>query len=97
MDHGFVKPKEQWEMSDGSIFLLRECSKVESLQDLVINNLDNLSNLCYIDTFKHSSVLRENLFKSLAKILSSIGKKKFRGYVDLFLDPSFRVAKSMDH
>ena len=76
MDHGFVKPKEQWEMTDGSIFLLRECSKVESMHDLVVKNLDNLSNLCYIDTFKHSSTLRENLFKSLAKILTQMGKKK---------------------
>ena len=97
MDHGFVKPKEQWEMSDGSIFLLRECSKVDFMHDLVIKNLDNLSNLCFIDTFKHSNVMRQNLFKSLAKILTQMGKKKFRAYIELFIDPTFRVARSLDN
>lgn len=92
MDHGFTKPKEQWEMSDGAIFLLRECSRVESMHPLVIKNLEKLSDLAYIDTFKHSSTLRENLFHSLAKILTQMGKKKFRAYVELFLDPTFRVA-----
>jgi len=97
MDHGFVKPKEPWEMTDGTIFLLRECSKIEFMQDLVIKNLENLSNLCYIDHFKHSSSLKENLFKSLTKILNNMGKKKLRQYLELFLDPAFRVARSPDH
>jgi hypothetical protein len=70
MDHGFTKPKEPWECSDGTIFLLRECSNVESMHYLVIKNLENLSNLAYIDTFKHSHTMRDNLFKSLAKILT---------------------------
>lgn len=26
MDHGFTRPKELWEMSDGSVFLLMELS-----------------------------------------------------------------------
>jgi hypothetical protein len=60
----------------------------------VIQNVENLSNLGYIDHFKHSHTLKENLFKSLAKILNNLGKKKFRGYVELFLDPLFRNAKS---
>lgn len=97
MDHGFTKPKEPWEMSDGAIFLLRECSAIESQHQLVISNLENLSALAYIDTFKHSNTLRENLFKSMSTILKNLGKKKFRGYVELFLDPTFRVSKSLDH
>lgn len=96
MDHGFTKPREPWEMSDGSIFLLRECSAVESMHDLVVKNLEDLSNLAYIDTFKHSATLRENLFKSLATILTQVGKKKFRASVELFLDPAFRVARMED-
>ena len=69
MDHGFTKPKEPWEMTDGTIYLLRECSKVEELHPLVVSNLENLSNLGYIDSFKHSSTLREHLFKNLCIIL----------------------------
>ena len=56
-----------------------------------------MSNLGYIDHFKHSHSLKENLFKSLAKILKALGKKPFREYVDLFLDPAFRNAKSQEH
>lgn len=92
MDHGFTKPKEPWEMTDGAVFLLRECAKVEALQGLVINNLENLSNLGYIDTFKHAHTMKEHLFKSLTSILETLGKKKVRAYLELFLDPAFRVA-----
>lgn len=97
MDHGFTRHREQWELTDGTIFLLRECSKVDYMQDLVIKNLENLSNLCYVDHFKHSSTLKENLFKSLSAILNNMGKKKLRPHVELFLEPSFRNAKSLDH
>lgn len=97
MDHGFARAKEQWELTDGSIFLIREISGIESLQPFVVKQLENLSNLGYIDHFKHSHSLKENLFKSLAKILKSLGKKPFRESVDLFLDPAFRNAKSQEH
>jgi hypothetical protein len=97
MDHGFAREKELWELSDGSIFLLREISSLEEMQPFVIKNLENLSNLGYIDHFKHSHTLKENLFKSLIKIVLNLGKKPFRGYVELFLDPAFRAAKSQDH
>jgi hypothetical protein len=94
MDHGFAREKELWELTDGSIFMLREISQIESMHPFVIGNLENLSNIGYIDHFKHSHTLKENLFKSLIKILSGLGKKKFRGYVELYLDPLFRCAKN---
>lgn len=97
MDHGFTRQRELWELTDGCVFLLRESSKIEEMHELVVNNAENLSNLCYIDHFKHSSTLKENLFKSLGAMLENTGKKKLRGYVELFLDPTFRNAKSMDH
>lgn len=97
MDHGFSRPKELWELSDGSIFMLRELSAFEKHQEFVIGNLENLSNLGYIDHFKHSHVLRENLFKSLTKIVENLGKKKFRSYIEMFLDIAFRCAKSQEN
>ena len=97
MDHGFQRAKELWELSDGTVFLLRECSHVDFMQDFVVKQLENLSNLCYLDHFKHSNSLKQNLFKSLTAILTSLGKKKFRAYVELFLDPTFRNARSFDH
>ena len=97
MDHGFTRSKELWEMSDGAIFMIREVSQFEEMHDHIVKNLENLSNLGYIDHFKHSHTLKENLFKSLIKIVLNLGKKPFRGYVELFLDPAFRAAKSQDH
>ena len=93
MDHGFAREKELWELTDGSIFLIREISSIENMQPFVIKQLENLSNIGYIDHFKHAHVLKENLFKSLTKILKSLGKKPFRGYVEFYLDPVFRTAK----
>lgn len=66
------------------------------MHDFAISHLENLANLAYIDHFKHSSVLRENLFKSMKTIVKNLGKKKFRGHVELFLDPAFRNAKKQD-
>ena len=39
-------------------------------------------------------MLVENLFYSMIMIAKSLGKKKFRGYVELFIDPIFRNLKS---
>ena len=77
--------------------MMREVSQFEEMHGLIIKNLDNLSSLGYIDHFKHSHSLRETLFKSLVKILRNLGKKKFRGYVELFLDPTFRNARNQDN
>ena len=62
-----------------------------------MKNLDNISNLAYIDHFKHAHTLKETIFKSMVVILKGLGKKKFRGYVELYLDPVFRAAKNQDH
>ena len=94
MDHGFSRPKELWELSDGSVFVLRELSAMEKHQEFVVGQLDNLSNCAYVDHFKHSHVLKENIFKSLRKMCDNLGKKKFRGFVEFFLDPAFRNAKN---
>jgi len=84
-------------MSDGCIYLLRELSFTgEKACDLVVKNLQNLADLGYVDHFKHAQNLKENLFKSLKEMITSaegLGKKKYRPYVELFLDPAFRVAQ----
>ena len=95
MDHGFSRPKESWELTDGSIFLLREASAYEDMHDFVVSCLEKVSDLGYIDHFKHYHFLKQNLFKSLTKIVQNMGKKKFRGHVELFLDPTFRTAKDL--
>lgn len=97
MDHGFTRAKELWEMTDGSIFLLREASAFEDMHSFVVSHLESLSDLGYVDHFKHYHFLKQNLFKSTTKIITNMGKKKFRAHVELFLDPSFRTAKVLEH
>ena len=46
-----------------------------------------------IDDFKQASLLKENLFKTLIELIKNLGKKKFRGYVELFLECAFMNAK----
>jgi len=53
-----------------------------------------MSDLGRIDHFKHSAVLKENLFKSLTFILEKLGKRKFRSQVEIFLDVAFRNSTS---
>lgn len=53
-----------------------------------------MAELGYIDSFKHSAGMKENLFKSLTMMLENIGKKKFRSFVEITLDPAFRNLKN---
>ena len=88
MDHGFARAKEPWEHSDGCIYLVRELSRSKRAA-LVANYLDSLSDLGYVDHFKHSTHMKENLFKSVRTIMENL-KKKFRAFLELFLAPLFR-------
>ena len=97
MDHGFTRDKEDWELSDGSVFMLREMSKDEKLHEFVVSHLQNLISLSMVDHFKHSTSLKENLFKSLIQIMKNLGKKKFRAHVDDMLDPAFRNSKRLEN
>lgn len=97
MDHGFSRAKEAWELTDGAIFMLKEASAFEDMHEFTIANLENLSDLGYVDSFKHHHFMKQNLFKSMKKILENVGKKKFRGFVEIFLDPAFRTAKVLEH
>ena len=101
MDHGFSRAMEPWELSDGCIYLLRELSKARNQNepkvaakaaDLFVKHAMSMADLGFIDHFKHAASLKENLFKSMREIASpeGVGKKKFRGFVELFLDPAFR-------
>ena len=88
-------------MSDGCIYLLRELSKARNANDpkvvakaldLFVKHSMSLADLGFVDHFKHAASLKENLFKSMREIITpdGIGKKKFRSFVELFLDPAFR-------
>ena len=92
-------------MSDGCVYLLKELTMVRCADDaeiekgifkLFTKHSQSVADLGFVDHFKHSASLKEQLFKSLTAICSAegLGKKKFRGFVELYLDPAFR---NMNH
>jgi len=62
---------------------------------LFTKHATSLADLGFVDHFKHAPNMKEQLFKSLLVMCSpdGLGKKKFRGFVELFLDPAFRNSK----
>ena len=84
-----------WEESDGCVFLVREIcqSQDAELKKDIPKYLQQLPELGLLDQFYSAVLLKENLFKTLCEILKSVGKKPFRQYIELYLDPAFRTAK----
>jgi hypothetical protein len=58
--------------------------------------MENLCDIALIDHFKHSHTLKENLFKTMVLVIQpeALGKKKFRAFRDLFIEPTFRNCKN---
>lgn len=52
MEHINTKQKEPWELTDGSIFMLKEASSIHELHEFILQNLENLANIGKIDHFK---------------------------------------------
>jgi hypothetical protein len=101
MDHGFTRQTEDWEKSDGCVYLVRELAQVKQIEDskareiahgVVYSQIEQLCDIALIDHFKHAHTLKENLFKTLDQVIqpSGLGKKKFRAYVDMYVEPTFR-------
>ena len=88
VDHGFAREKEPWEATDGAIYMLRELSDV-SPDDVAIF-LPEMAEIARLTHFAHCLNLQETLWKSLPRIAKNIGKKKFKPYLNEFLDPMFK-------
>ena len=95
MDHGFTRPKEPWEITDGLVYLIREISG-SSMASVLPNYMEKLSDLAFIDSFKHSAYLKENIFRALPVMISKMGKKVFRPHLDFFIDPIFRATRNQN-
>lgn len=91
-------------MSDGCVYLIKELTTVRCADDASVESNTfklfqkhsmALADLGFVDHFKHSASMKEQLFKSLRVMCSTdgLGKKKFRGFVELYLDPAFRNTK----
>eukprot|EP00210_Caulerpa_lentillifera_P009386 g8948.t1 len=94
MDHGFKRPKEPWEVSDGAVYLLREISAISP--DRILEFIPSMTELVYLCEFSHASHLHETVWKVLPIIAKNIGKRHFKRYLSEMLDALFRSLRS-DH
>ncbi|KAL4425118.1 hypothetical protein ABPG77_008223 [Micractinium sp. CCAP 211/92] len=88
MDHGFARPKEPWEASDGAVYMIRELSAVAPAA--VPEFLPALAELARMQHFAHAANLHETIWKQLPVIAENVGKKVFKPHLDEFLGPLFR-------
>ncbi len=88
MDHGFSRPKEPWELTDGCLYLLRELA-LNGKFDVFKKYAMKMADTARFDHFKHSSQMRETLMRSLQMIAAEADKKQFRGCVVLFLEATY--------
>lgn len=88
VDHGFSRPKEPWESSDGAVHLLRQLSEVAP--GSVPEFLPTLADVSRLDHFIHAHNLQETVWQQLPAIARNIGKKELKPHLELFLEPLFR-------
>jgi len=85
MDHGFSRPRQPWEASDGAIYLLRELAKRRPTQAL--DRLPIVAELAATRNFRHYHTLHETVWKQLMSIAKPVGKQSFKRHLELLLDP----------
>jgi hypothetical protein len=95
MDHGFSRPCQPWEYTDGCIYLIKEL--IEAGFEEADAYVPRLADLLRLDGFKNASHLKENILTKLLAIARLQGKLKFKQNLEVFLDPIFRELKSKVH
>lgn len=84
MDHGFRRPQEPWEKTDGCVYLMRELAA--KYPDEITPMLEALATVSGLRHFNHHLHLLETIWKQLPTIAEGVGKKKFKRYIELFID-----------
>eukprot|EP00163_Fabomonas_tropica_P005317 TRINITY_DN14826_c0_g2_i1.p1 TRINITY_DN14826_c0_g2~~TRINITY_DN14826_c0_g2_i1.p1 ORF type:complete len:711 (-),score=131.78 TRINITY_DN14826_c0_g2_i1:100-2232(-) len=89
MDHGFVRPKQPWESTDGCVYLLRELAQYSP--KLAAEFLPTLAQVASIRSFAHYHLMLETIFKQLPTIAKRIGNELVAPHLPLFIEPLFGV------
>jgi hypothetical protein len=100
------RPKQPWEATDGSIYLLRElCGRFPNRDDteredvvlgdnILLPLMTELADISRLSHYPQSDDLRTTLFKQLPQIAMAMGKRRFKGlYLDLFIE---LLSKNLD-
>lgn len=81
------RPKEPWEASDGAIYMVRELCEVSP--ESVAEFMPHVADLGILRHFPQADSLRETIWKQLPVMAERLGKRPFKRYLELFLDPLF--------
>ena len=93
MDHGYCRPKEPWEDTDGCVYLVRELSRVAPGRGA--NYLPKLAaalESCFITPpegyrvarFAGAETLEQTIWKQLPAIAELVGKRAFKRHIEDF-------------
>lgn len=79
---------------DGNLTTVTQELK-DKMQKLIVDRMETIIDIAFIDHFKHSTTLKENQFKTLTEFIqpNSLGKKKMRPWLDMLIEPTFRNCK----
>lgn len=86
-DYGFARESEPWEQSEGGIYLLRELSAVAPGR--AAKFLPVLVELAQSSGYVQHHSLMETLYRLLPSIAQNLGKRTFKPYLEMFIDPLF--------
>ncbi|KAL3162831.1 hypothetical protein ABBQ32_009285 [Trebouxia sp. C0010 RCD-2024] len=87
MEYGYTRPRQAWEASDGAVYLLRHLTEVVPQQTLEF--LPVLARIACLNHFPQARNLQETIWKQLRGIMHALGKRTFKQYLELFIDPVF--------
>jgi HEAT repeat protein len=94
MDHGFQKPSQPWEKSEGCIHLVGELSRNKMAASYMSELLPLAAQAASYKHYVHHVSLVESLMKQLPVIARNLGKKQFKNYLADFFGPIFYGLKS---
>ena len=89
MDHNFKRESEPWEFADGCLYLLCELSDIQTVQEMVRQNLELVVKASTFKHYTHYLHFYETVDKVLPVIGKRLGKRVFKQYIELFLDVIF--------
>mmetsp|Transcript_6677 Transcript_6677/g.11786 ORF Transcript_6677/g.11786 Transcript_6677/m.11786 type:complete len:700 (+) Transcript_6677:78-2177(+) len=85
MDHGFSRPKKDWEITDGAVYLLRELALLHPEKAEAF--MPALASASTVVGIENSSDLQATIWKQLIQIAKALGKRPFKRYMEPFLPP----------
>jgi len=73
-----------WELSDGCVFLVRELAS--SKAEIAALHMPLLADLARLKDFSANVFLKDSIWKSLPVIATGLGKRRFKDYLELFIE-----------